>query len=61
MAGLHREGSERSDAYSHTGNSWNQSDVDYAYHKSDPERYPNPFAGRNPQEDGSDRQPFRLN
>ena len=51
----------RSDAYTHTGNSWNQSDIDYDYHKYDPDRYPNPFANRNPQEDGSERQPFQLN
>ena len=54
-------GSDRSDGYSHTGNSWNQSDVDDAYHRSDPARYPNPRAGRKPQGGGGGRHPFRLN
>ena len=40
--------SEKSDDYSHTGNSWNQTDIDYDYHKYDPERYPNPYDKKNP-------------
>lgn len=39
--------------YSPTGNSWNQSDVDSAYHKYDPVRYDGrkPKVVENPQED----------
>ena len=46
---------------SKTGNSWNQDDIDYMYYKSDPKRYVNPYANRNPQEDGSDTIGNRLN
>ena len=38
---------EREDAYSHTGNSWNQSDIDSEYHRFDPKRYP---PRQNPQD-----------
>ena len=31
---------EPSDAYSHTGNSWNQSDIDSDYHRYDPRSFP---------------------
>ena len=31
------------------------------YYKSDPKRYVNPYANRNPQEDGSDTIGNRLN
>ena len=35
--------SDKSDDYTHTGNSWSQDSLDYAYHKYDPGVYSNPY------------------
>ena len=44
------------DGYSHTGNSWNQSDIDSDYHRYDPRMYPSrPPKPKNPQESDSFR------
>ena len=42
-AGIRHIKSDKSDDYSHTGNSWDQDALDYAYHKYDPNLYPNPY------------------
>ena len=37
---VHDLGRPKPDAYSPTGNSWNQSDIDSEFHRYDPNRYP---------------------